>query len=518
METLGYAHLIERHALPAMPLRVTCVLNEAQKSRRTFDRGGKSFEEFGPTYRPDDTLFGHLRFALRYEGLNLQVLKLLFDRTGGEEVRDALLAQPGSAITRRLGFIYEWLTGRVLDIPADNSGRRGFVAALDEKLQFGFNPPVPTRNDKYRVIDNLPGTRAFCPLAHRTDYLRKMSALGLAARAAQKLAGYDRQLLMRAAGYLYLKETHSSFEVEDVKPTATKAQRFAALLQDAEGGLALTLDRFVDLQNAVVETRFQEASWRQTQNWLGDDLGYRKKVEFVPPRPEDVYPLMEGLIEASERLRSAHRDATASPDAAAVMDPVVAAATISFGFVFIHPFLDGNGRLHRYLIHEQLSAYGFTPKGFILPVSAVIVANLERYRNALISFSGPIMERTQYDPDVPGAPASGNDGVYFRYFDVTEQASFLYEALERTIEKDLDAEISYLVGFDRARRTLQRVSDWPGQSADLFINVVRQNDGKLSQTKRRSKFPLLTDEEIERYEAIVARAFDREIDEDEILN
>ncbi len=122
--------------------------------------------------------------------------------------------------------------------------------------------------------------------------------------------------------------------------------------------------------------------------------------------------------------------------------------------MFFHPFLDGNGRLHRYLIHEQLSAAGFTPKGLILPVSAVILANLDRYRATLEAFSKPLRGRTRYDPEFPAEPAVGNDAVYVRYFDATEQASFLYFALERTIEHDLDEEISFLRGFDRARSAL----------------------------------------------------------------
>ncbi|MFT3905540.1 MAG: Fic family protein [Steroidobacteraceae bacterium] len=510
MNLLGYAHLIQRHGLPAMPLPVTCILSEAIPNRRLVEKGGGRFEEFGPSYRPADTTFGHLRFALRYEGLNLQVLKLLFDRIGGTEIHSTLLTQPGSGAARRLGFLYEWLTGKSLGIPERHFGRRNYIAVLDEKLQFGFQPPSPLRNEKYRVLDNLPGTPAFCPLVRRTDYLQTMSQKGLAAEAARKLTGYDKQLLMRAANYLYLKETHSSFEVEREKPTASRAQRFANLLQGAEGGHALTMDHFVELQNAVVEPRFQEASWRQTQNWLGYDYGYRKRIEFVPPRPEDVHALMEGLIAMSKRLRG-------TPRAQPAMDAVVVAASISFGFVFIHPFLDGNGRLHRYLIHEQLSSCGFTPKGFILPVSAVILASLDRYRDALAAFAQPVMQRTSYDPAIPTAPATGNDAVYYRYFDASDQTTFLYYALERTIEKDLDEEISFLLGFDRARDALNGIADWPGQSRDLFINLVRGNDGHLPETRRKSRFPLLTTDEIARYETIVQRAFDLGIDKEDIV-
>ena len=50
--------------------------------------------------------------------------------------------------------------------------------------------------------------------------------------------------------------------------------------------------------------------------------------------------------------------------------PVVRAALVSFGFVFIHPFGDGNGRIHRFLIHDFLGRDGVVPAGMALPVSA----------------------------------------------------------------------------------------------------------------------------------------------------
>jgi len=123
---------------------------------------------------------------------------------------------------------------------------------------------------------------------------------------------------------------------------------------------------------------------------------------------------MDGLVNMSESLRDQPRN----------LDPIIAAASLSFGFVFIHPFMDGNGRLHRYLIHEVLSSAGFTPKGIVLPVSAVILANLETYVASLENFSGPLTARTSWNPDTPQIPPAGNDAVYFRYFDATAQTEF----------------------------------------------------------------------------------------------
>ena len=120
-------------------------------------------------------------------------------------------------------------------------------------------------------------------------------------------------------------------------------------------------------------------------------------------------------------------------------------------------------------------------------------------------------------PAVPTAPATGNEAAYFRYFDATEQASFLYEAIERTVEHDLDEEISYLLGFDRARRALSDIADWPAHSVDLFIRVVHQNGDRLSATKRSSHFEWLRDEEVTRFEGIVTRSFDPTVETGDIF-
>ena len=117
------------------------------------------------------------------------------------------------------------------------------------------------------------------------------------------------------------------------------------------------------------------------------------------------------------------------------------------------------------------------------------------------------MARTDFTAPPPDVPASGNDPRFFRFFDATAQTLFLYRALERTVEHDLDEEINYLVSVERARASLKNEIDWPAQSLDLFINVVHQNNGALSNAKRVSHFSWLTEQEQARFVRAVNEAF-----------
>jgi hypothetical protein len=497
---VGYSHLIRRYSMPALPLEVEASVESGIKGRKLRQQGGQLRLLVEPKYQPDDTLEGHLQFALRYEGVNLQVLALLFDPAGAHaaEAQVALVnwlqASPESRYARRACFLYEWLNGCQLPMPDPVSERASYIPVLDTLQQFACEPGE--KRGRFRVVDNLPGTSAFCPMVKKTDYLRQMVAKDLRGLTGETLAEYDETLLRRAARWLYLKETQSSFELERERPSASKAQRFADLLSEADAGKPLTEGRLVELQHAVLDPRFHEFTWRQRQNWLGDDLGYRQRVEFVPPRPEDVPALMQGLLTAAALLRQQ-----------GAVDAVVAATCIAFGFVFIHPFMDGNGRIHRYLIHDMLANAGFTPKGIVLPVSAVILASVREYSDALEHFSRPLNQRAEYDPGTPDVPAKGNEAVYFRFPDMTRQAEFLYYALERTVTEDLRRELEFLLGFDRAKQALNALLDWPDHSVDLFIRLVHQNDGRLSATKRNSHFERLTDDEIAEAERRVRRAF-----------
>ena len=64
-----------------------------------------------PRHAPSADVDGHLTFALKYEGLDLAVLKRLFAATGPDAIAEIVRKKPTGGYARRIWFLYEWLTG-----------------------------------------------------------------------------------------------------------------------------------------------------------------------------------------------------------------------------------------------------------------------------------------------------------------------------------------------------------------------------------------------------------------------
>ena len=154
--------------------------------------------------------------------------------------------------------------------------------------------------------------------------------------------------------YLSLHERDpTSFALEGEIPSTARTERFVAALR--EGGDFDPSDKaaLIRLQGEIVDPRYAATDWRTFQNFVGATVGgYREDIHFVCPRPEDVPGLMEAWMSLTRRVVESFG-----------IDPVVAAAVSSFAFVFIHPFEDGNGRIHRFLIHHVLARRGYSPPG-----------------------------------------------------------------------------------------------------------------------------------------------------------
>jgi len=102
--------------------------------------------------------------------------------------------------------------------------------------------------------------------------------------------------------------------------------------------------------------------------------------------------------QACEIDNSPHAVGAFARDPARSLDAVIAAAILCFGFVNIHPFEDGNGRIHRYLIHHLLAERGFNPPGVVPPVSSAMLERIDAYRTVLETYSERLVPLIEWEP------------------------------------------------------------------------------------------------------------------------
>ena len=190
------------------------------------------------------------------------------------------------------------------------------------------------------------------------------------------------------------------------------------------------------------------------------------------------------------------------------LDAVIAAAMLAFGFVYIHPFEDGNGRLHRYLMHHVLARRGYNPTGVHFPVSAAILDKTDEYREVLESYSRRLLPVVEWEQtERHNVRVLGDTADFYRYFDATPHAEFLYSCVQQSIEHDLPNEAAFLEKFDRFRAVVETIADMPNRTLDNLFDFLRQNGGRLSKRAREKEFAALTGDEIRRIEDTYADLF-----------
>ncbi len=487
-QAAGYASLAQLLGFEAAPHYRTSAISPSRRSRVEVCDG---FEEhsYPSSYLVEQALGPQLEFALKYDGVSLEILRQVFEACDEDELSAWIRSKPQGMYTRRVWFFFEWLMGRQLDI--DDASRWHYIDALDPDH---YHCAKPVLSARHKVRDNLLGTPSFCPIVRRVEDLP--DSVELKQKVDQIVARYDPALWRRASQYLYVKETRSSFEIERERPNQKRTLRFVELLTRAGAITALDEATLVALQNSIVEPRYAESSYRTDQNYVGQTLGYRDLIHYVCPRPEDVPALMDGLAACHARLAESE------------VDPIVWATVIAFGFVFIHPFLDGNGRLHRFLIHQILVRGGVSPRDTVLPVSATMLAEAADYDRCLESFSSPRQKQISYEVDHQGRmTVKGETAPLYRYFDATRIHRYLVETIRKTIDEAFVPELEYLQRFDQAWRALREIVDMPDQKLNLFIRLCLANKGRLSGRKRSSQFEELSDDEVVAMEQALQDSF-----------
>jgi hypothetical protein len=484
---VGYAALIDAFEL-LVPVPIT--LSAIGPRHKVYQAQGWNI--YTPRHQPENDLAGHLTFALRYEGLDLAVLKFLFQETGPDPIAGMVHATPSGAYARRLWFLYEWLLDTRLDLPDATQGT--YAPVVDPARQFAVDGMTSTR---HRVKNNLPGTPAFCPMIFRTPGLETFVARKLGDEAMRLIAQVPADLLARTAAFMLLKDSRSSFQIEGEDPPQDRIQRWGHVIGEA-GRRTIDRAELERLQRIVIgDARFVHLGIRVEGGFIGehDRLTGAPIPDHISARHEDLPSLVDGLSSFNN-------------GPARHLDPVLAAAALAFGFVYIHPFEDGNGRLHRYLIHHVLAECGFNPPGLVFPVSSVILDRIDAYRTVLESYSRRLLPLVRWQSTDRGNVAVQNEtSDFYRYFDATPHAEFLFECVAQTIDVDLPAETAFLRAYDAFKIEAQTLIDMPDRLLDLLFRFLRQNEGRLSRRARDNEFAALSDEEVARIEKMFTEIY-----------
>jgi hypothetical protein len=486
----GWAMLVHALGIQAPVRRPSCV------SARHI--GGSQREEgcwrvFDKRYQPGDQFSDHLTFALRHETIDLLILKRAFNAVPKSVLEDYVKAAPTGTQTRRAWFFCETLTGQTLDI--EDAPSITAVDALDTRVYFTGKARLSKR---HRVRDNLLGSDDYYPIIRKTALLQEFAALGLAQRASQTIGRIGRNLVARAASFLLLADSRASFEIEGERAPRSRLERWGRAVLQA-GKNELTLEEIIRLHSVLIEDkRFSFPGLRPDGVFLGDrdHLG-DPLPEFIGAGPQDVYDLCMGMLASNNRMRDDE------------IDPILQAAATAFGFVYMHPFQDGNGRVHRCLIHHVLAERKYTPPGMVFPVSSVMLDRIDDYRMTLQAHTGPLMDFIEWRPTAEhNVEVLNNTADLYRYFDCTQAAEFLYACVRRTVERDLPREIDYLRRHDEAMTRIMNMIEIPDRLAQNLIMFIRQNNGTLSKRRWEKEFSALTEDEVLILERIVEDVFD----------
>jgi hypothetical protein len=441
-----------------------------------------------------DSPLNHFEFALKYDGVHMDFFQAVLKCIPVKDIVKFIKSAPNFKYSRKIGFWYEFLTGKHL--PIEDRPIINYVDLIDSKRYF---TGVNVKNSRWRINNNLLGDVGFCPTIKRTKVISQALESNFSETLRELSKNYSPEILNRANNYLYKKETRSSYQIEKEEPTPERIERFVSLLSNAgkkDIRDLLSEDSLVTLQNQIVDPRFAAASFRDFQNYIGQTTwNYDEIIHYVCPPPEFLSDIMKDLSNTAIKMEG--------------VNPIVRAAAIAFGFVFIHPFEDGNGRIHRFLIHDFLSRDNFLPPGMIIPISAHMVNNIKLYDDTLEAYSKPLMLFIKYkkneEQKLIVLNASEVEG-YYRFPDLTTQTEYLCNVIEASISHDLPNELNFLQNYDEAKELMKQRIDMPDKLIDLFIRFTHQNNG-IFPKRRRNTFQMLKDDEIEALQSIFQEVF-----------
>lgn len=443
----------------------------------------------------------HALFALKHETINLAILHEAMKLVGRDEILAALQAQRLGGFIRKAAFIWEKAHGAELPLPWDSTGGN-YLDMFDPAEHYtGGNWE---RSQRFRINFNGIGPYDYCPVVLRDEQLEASGTKVLDGLREWVEARAGSDVLDRVINWAYLSETRDSYAIENEMPSPDKERAFLQAMERLRDQTPLTEEYLVALQNTVISHPLKaEFEFRGHQNWLQRGGHGALAVRYVPPPPDAMQSLLKGFL--------------AMANARDEVPPLIKAALVSFGFVFIHPFMDGNGRLSRLLAHHSLNLSGALPQvngsPALLPLSVAMKRNERGYLEALEGFSKPV--RALWDVTAIGAGDFRFDfrssPMVYGHWSGQRAAGFIADCARLALEHSLVDETLFIQSYDRAFERIDRQFDLPDRTINLLILWIENNGGKMPERRRNAKELFGVDRGVvDAVESIVAECFSRE--------
>jgi Fic family protein len=264
----------------------------------------------------------------------------------------------------------------------------------------------------------IRGLHSNAVVLHRTDGLARL-LLRAEAQASSRIEGVviAAHKLLRAEAARDLDTGAAPDDLANEVLANIDAMDLAMELADSEP--TVTLDTILRIHERVLrasDLREHAGRVRAGQSWIGGSSYDPCDAAFVPPPPSEVPALLADL--------GAFCNDTSLP-------AVAQAAIAHAQFETIHPFVDGNGRTGRAIIHVMLRRRGLAPS-WCPPVSLVLATVKDDYIRVLDGF------HSLAPPDSPEAVAGVDEWVSFfaRACTRSVQDAMLFEQRVSAIQAD----------------------------------------------------------------------------------
>ena len=233
------------------------------------------------------------------------------------------------------------------------------IAALEPAVTFDVAAAVTEAEQAIRTLNeraSAGGLGSIGPLLLRSE-----------AVASSRIEGYQVSTLNLARALVDPRAARGS-----ARMVAANVRAMEAATARADDPAPINTADLLALHATLMahDLRAEPGKARSVQNWLGGRLGSPLDAEFVPPPPDEIPALLDDLVAFLARED---------------LPPVAQAAIAHAQFETIHPFIDGNGRVGRCLIHVVLRRGGVAPR-FVPPVSISMAARPTSYVGGLVDF------------------------------------------------------------------------------------------------------------------------------------